>query len=127
MKVQIGDVLQTRPVRFYSIAPKTVLYNKRPNDGQAIKDVLLIIDRNVGDVLEILLWKNDKMKSPPPEWMFDRDTPVCLLYNQWKCGSDLLNSGGSKQAGEIARPIAGVAVEYRQKSPRLRIREQETA
>ena len=80
MKVQVGHVLQTWAVRFDSITPQSVFDNKRSNDGQAIKNVLLIVDRYVRNVFDVLLRKYDEMKLRLSEWMLDRDAPVCFPH-----------------------------------------------
>lgn len=80
MKVQIGHVLQPWSVRLYAIVPKTVFDDKGSNDGQAIKNMLLIVNRYVRNVLDVLLRKYDEMKLRFSEWMLDRDAPVCFLH-----------------------------------------------
>jgi len=81
VKVQIGDMLQTRAICLDSIAPKTVFDNKRSNNSQAIEDVLLIVNRDVRDALNIFLREHDEMEPDFSEWMFDRKTPICLLHD----------------------------------------------
>ena len=80
MKVQIGYVLQTWTVRLDSITPKSILDYKGSNHGQAIKNMLLIVNRHIRNVLDVLLRKYDEMKLRLSEWMLDRDAPVCFPH-----------------------------------------------
>ena len=79
MKVQVGHVLQTWTVRLDSITPKSVLDDKGSNHGQAIKNMLLIVNRHIRNVFDVLLRKYDEMKLRLSEWMLDSDAPVCFL------------------------------------------------
>ena len=80
MKVQVGHVLQTWTVSLDSIIPKSILDDKGSNDGQAIKNMLLIVNRHIRNVLDVFLRKYDEMKLRLSEWVFDCDAPVCFLH-----------------------------------------------
>ena len=80
MKVQVGHVLQTWTVRLDSITPKAILDDKGSNDGQAIKNMLLIVNRHIRNVLDVLLRKYDEMKLRLSEGVLDCDALVCFLH-----------------------------------------------
>ena len=80
MKVQVGHVLQTWTVRLDSITPKAILDDEGSNDGQAIKNMLLIVNRHIRNVLDVLLRKYDEMKLRLSEGVLDCDAPVCFLH-----------------------------------------------
>src|SRR5882672_6662474 len=107
MKVQIGDLLQTRTVGFDAIVAQTIFDNQRSNDGQAVEQVRLIIDRDVRNASDVLLREHDKMELGGWEWMFDRQTTIGLLHHPQKSGRGALDSDRSDEAREVVRPIAG--------------------
>ena len=63
--------------------------------------MLLIVDRYVRNIFDVLLRKYDEMKLRLSEWMRDRDAPVCFLHRNRNCHRRSLDPGGSEQSCEV--------------------------
>jgi len=80
VKVQVGDVLPSRTIRLDSVIPQPILNNQGSNNGQAIKDESLIIDRYICDVFDVLLWKNYEVILLLRQRVFDCYASVRFLH-----------------------------------------------
>ena len=89
--------------------------------------MLLIVNRYVRNIFDVLLRKYDEMKLRLSEWMLDRDAPVCFLHRNRNCHRRSLDPGGSEQSCEVVESVARVAAGQREEGPRLRIREKVAA
>lgn len=110
VEVQISDMLPSWAISLDSVVPHAVLDNERTNDSHAIKDMVLILDLDVCDVFDVLLWKNHKVILQLPKRMFDCDAPVRFLRCYETCGRRSLNAGGGKQPRKVIGTVARVTV-----------------